>query len=60
MASGAVCGSCRSVPMWRPQTGWLDEEDPEIEVLVLDHGGEADVGGFVTEIDQVVMQGFPG
>ena len=38
----------------------LDAEGPEIEVLVLGHDGEVDVGEFVTEIYQAVMQGFPG
>ena len=60
MANGAVCGSCRSCPTWSPQTGSPDGEGPEIEVLVLGHDGEVDVGEFVTEIYQAVMQGFPG
>ena len=38
----------------------LDEEVHGIEVLALDHGGEADALEFVTEIDQVAMQEFPG
>ena len=60
MANGAVCGSCRSFPMWSPQTGSPDEEGPEIEVLVLDHDVEVDVGEFATEIDRAVMLGCPG
>ena len=60
MANGAVCGSCRSFPTWSPQTGSPDEEGPEIEVFVLDQDEEVDVGEFVTESGQVVMQGCPG
>ena len=60
MANEAVYGSCHRFPMWRPQTVWLDEEGNGIEVRALDHGGEADVWEFATEIDQAVMQECPG
>ena len=60
METEVVCGACRGVPMWRPQTGWPDARGPEIEELVLGHDAAADVGGFATEIDPVVRLGCPG
>ena len=53
-------GAFHRAPMSRWQTELLGEEVHEIEVLVLDPDGEADVVEFVTEIDQVGMQECPG
>ena len=60
VASEVECGAFHKVPRSRRQTGLLGEEVHEIEVLVLDPGGEADVVEFVTEIGHVGMQECPG
>ena len=60
MASEAECGAFHRAPMSRQQTELLGEEVHEIEVLALGPDVGADVLEFVTEIDQVGRQGYPG
>ena len=60
IAYEAECGAFHRAPMSRQQTELLGEEVHEIEVLVLGPDVGADVLEFVTEIDQVGRQGYPG